>query len=172
MAIDWLPEDVARLKRWINTPYQKLGQATGDAFIELSELEQTAIAMPATSWMPVEWVRDASGQKIPPVVGVALTIAALVTVTVLKVPLWNKAHPDAFIAIPFITRKEAQRGASTQSRTAAGAAAGGGGGSERFGGGGDRGEDVGAAESAPIAGAVDGGPPADTVDDIRRRYGS
>jgi hypothetical protein len=165
-AGEWTEADLAKLKEIIAQPYKMLADSTGDQWIALSDLQQTIIAAPMTSWLPVSWVRGADGQNIPPLLGALVTAAAIVAVSGVRVARWNHEHPDRFVAVPFITRKGVRRGPSTPRPDARA-----------------RVEDAGRADvtsdrietAEPVAEpvddrSVDGGPPADSIDDIKRAY--
>lgn len=164
---DWSETDVAKLKDLVAAPYKKIADSTGDAWIALSDLEAYAIAVPMTSWLPVSWIRGVDGQKIPPLLGAIITAVAVAGVSGVRVAQWNRQHPDKFIVVPFIgARRGARRGPSTPTqdpRAHDGSA-------ERPDDASDRVESAEPADDVPPAGARDGGPAADSLDDLRRAY--
>ncbi len=165
---DWTEADVAKLKDLVAAPYKMLADSTGEPWLELTDLQALAIAVPMTSWLPVSMVRGGDGQKIPPLLGSLLTAGAFAGITGMKIAQWNRAHPDRFVAVPFITKRGARRGPSTPAHDPRAR-------DERVERPDDAGDRIEAAEPATepaAAGARDGGPAADSIDDIRRGYTS
>lgn len=165
----WNEADVAALREIVRGPYDKIAEVTNDPAFKLSTVDELMLVATLTTWMPVSWVRAGAHGQLPLIVAIPLTVGILAIVNGPKVIHWNRTHPDAAIAIPFISPKGARR--ADRPRPTPSDAAGGGTGIERDGGPGDSVEDPAAAAGKPSPTApVDGGPPADSIADIRRGY--
>lgn len=166
--IGWTDEDVRSLEAIIRGPYDKIAEITNDPSYRLSDVDVLMLVGSFTSWMPVSWVRASSHGELPLILAVPLTIGAIVAVNLPKVSHWNRTHPDAAISLPFVGKGGARR---DRSRTAATSDSGDGGRAEPSGAPEDHeraaaGSDAG----APAAPVSDGGPAADSIDDIRSGY--
>lgn len=167
----WSEADVKALVKVLRGPYEKLAATTGDDTYKLTELEEIVLVGSLTSWMPASWVRAGQHGSLPLIVALPLTVGVLVAVNAPKLAHWNRTHPDARIDVPFIGRKGGRRGPGHRPQPAPREDEGRGDDAGRPGGADDR--DAGPA--APAAGVEgpgpsDGGPPADSLDDIRRSY--
>lgn len=104
LGVGWTHDDLAVLLGWVRGPYEKLAMTTGDTWIELSDKEALAIAVPMTMWMPVGWVRN-SGGRMSPLMGAVVTAAALVLVTAPRAFRFVREHPEFDLdieAVPWI----------------------------------------------------------------------
>jgi hypothetical protein len=98
LGADWTHDDLQVLVDWIRAPYEKIAMTTGDDWIELDDKEALSIAVPATMWMPVGWVR-ASGGRMSPVTGAIVTALTLAWVTAPRVARFVREHPEAGIEL-------------------------------------------------------------------------
>jgi hypothetical protein len=167
LASEWTEADLKALLEIIRGPYDKIAEVTADPAYTLSKIDELVLVGTLTTWMPVSWVRSSSHGRLPLLPGLLLTAGALILVNLPRLLRWNITHPDQRIPIPFI--KEARHVGprptpqpSRPDRAGADAA--------------DRAVDhEGAPAQEPSAdpdpsGAVDGGPPADSLDSIRGAY--
>lgn len=174
---EWTDEDVAKLLEILRGPYDKIAAVTTNDGYKLSELEELPLVGVITSWMPPSWVRAGQKGQLPMVVGIPLTLAVVVGISLPRLGLWNLTHPEARIEIPIpFTRLRIGGGHGAPSRPRAAAPAAGSSVGDELGDRGAGADDVSErAGTADVGGPVntgDGGPPADTPDDIRRSYAS
>ena len=166
---EWTDADLQVLLEFLRGSYDKIALATGDSAYLLSKIDEVLLTAAIPTWMPVSWVRAGSHGRAPLIVAIPLTIAVLVAVNLPKIAHWNNTHDDdEQIPIPFVRRRKGPRSDRPRPTEAAP-------------GPGDRRPDTADVTSdrvaAPVApsepataGAVDGGPPADSLDDIKRAY--
>ncbi|MDE3112734.1 MAG: hypothetical protein KGK34_07295 [Chloroflexota bacterium] len=94
----WTRDDLMTLIGWIKGPYDKAAELTGDEWLAVDTKEAAMIAVPATFWMPVAWVRTGNGQ-MSPLAGAIATALTLAWVTGPKVARSLREHPEYVEAI-------------------------------------------------------------------------
>ena len=167
---EWTDADVQQLIAVLRGPYDKIADATGDEGYRLSKIDEIMLVGSLTTWMPVSWARAGQHGTLPLIVALPLTAMALVAVNLPRLGHWNKTHnPEEQIVIPFIMRRGAARVGPRSTPQPS-----------RSDGPGPVAADRPVAEPSadpqgPPSGdvrapSVDGGPPADSLEDIQRSY--
>jgi len=168
--VEWTDADIKQLIDVLRGPYDKIADATGDESYRLSKIDEIMLVGSLTTWMPVSWARAGQHGNLPLIVALPLTAMALVAVNLPRLGHWNKTHnPEEQIVIPFIMRRGTARVGPRPTPQPPRSDGPGAGPADR-----PVDQPIPAPAGPPAdvghAPSVDGGPPADSLDDIRRSY--